>query len=238
MRSILVATTAIALLPLTAEAGGTGFFADVAVSSALIDRGEHLALEVLEATFGVEADIRGVAVYGAVYRILPFGDVQAEFDDEMDYALGLAWEGAGYTAELSANWLTYPGEEAEASLELAGSVMLDAAFSPTLAGFYDADLKDWGLEISGGPEWEVGDWSLYTLGRAGFVRMGDDSPSRSYGGIEIGAARALSEAATLGFYARGEVADEDSFVRKTSGGMVTEMGNRGYAAGIVLSLAH
>ena len=174
MRSILVATTAIALLPLTAEASGTSFFADVAVSSALIDRGEHLALEVLEATFGAEADVRGMTVYGAVYRILPLGNTQSEFDDEMDFTLGLAWEGTGYSADLSANWLTYPGAEAEASLELAGSVTLDAAFAPTLAGFYDADFQDWGLEISGGPEWEGQLDALHT--RAGFVQMGDDPP--------------------------------------------------------------
>ncbi|HRJ00329.1 MAG TPA: hypothetical protein PKV67_06100 [Hyphomonas sp.] len=238
MRSILVAATAVALLPMTAEASGTSFFADAAVSTALIDRGEHLALDVLEATIGAEADVRGVTVYGAVYRILPFGNAQGEFDDEADYTLGVAWEGAGYSADLSANWLTYPGAGSEASLELAATVALDAAFAPTLAGFYDADLQDWGLEVSAGPEWEVGDWTLYTLGRAGFVQLGDGSPSRSYGGVEIGAARALSELATLGLYARGEVADEDSFVRKTSGGTVTEMSNSGFSAGIVLSIAH
>lgn len=235
MRSILAATTVMTCLPLVAEASEKRFFADVAVSSSLIDRGEHLALEVLEATMGAEADFRGATVYGSVYRILPFGNVQAEFDDEMDYTLGVAWEGVGYSADVSANWLTYPGEDAEASLELAGAVTLDTAFSPTLAGFYDADFEDWGLEITAGPEWERGDWALYALGRAGFVKPGDGSSSRSYGGVEVGAARQISEATTLGFYARGEAASEDSFVRKTSGGVVTDMGGAGFAAGIVLS---
>lgn len=237
MRGILVASSAV-LLPLTAEAREHQFFAEVAVSSSLIDRGEHLALEVVEASFGAETSFRGATLYGSVYRILPFGQEQAEFDDEMDYALGVAWEGAGYSADVSANWLTYPGEESEASLELAGSVTLDLAYAPTLAGFYDADYEDWGLEVSAGPEWELSNWTLYALGRAGFVRLRDGSASRSYGGVEVGAARAISGAATLGFYARGEAADEDSFVHKTDGGIVTEFASTGFAAGIVLSLAN
>jgi hypothetical protein len=237
MRSILVASSAM-LLPLTAEARETSFFAEVAVSSSLIDRGEHLALEVVEASFGAETIFRGATLYGSVYRILPFGEEQAEFDDEMDYSLGVAWDGAGYSADVSANWLTYPGEATEASLELAGSVTLDHAYAPTLAGFYDADLKDWGLEVSGGPEWAISDWTLYAIGRAGFVRPGDGSASRSYGGVEVGAARAISQAATLGIYARGEAADEDSFVRRTQSSAITEYGSTGFAAGIVLSLVN
>jgi hypothetical protein len=156
----------------------------------------------------------------------------------MDYVLGAAWDGEGYSADISANWLTYPGEATIDSLELSGSLSLDRSFAPTLAGFYDTRFEDWGLEISAGPEWEWRTWILYAVGRAGFVAPGDGSASRSYGGLELGAARPLSERATVGLYTRAEWADEDAFVRRTGGGSVTGTGSRGVSAGIILSLAH
>ncbi len=236
-RTLLSATTLMACPPLFAEAGEKRFFVDAAAVSALHDRGEQIGREVFEFGAGVEMDVQGVTVYGAFYRLLPVGSGQAAFDDEADYTLGMAWAGKGYSADVSANWLTFPGEETEASLELAASVTLDAPFAPTLIGFYDADLEDRGLEIAAGPEWEMGEWTVYAFGRAGFVHPGDGSAHRSYFGGEAGASRPVSEFAEIGFFARADMADDDSFARRIQGGDITAFRNSGVAAGVSLSLS-
>lgn len=237
MRVILAAAAAMNFGPMLAEASEKRFVADLAASTMLIDRGEQLGRETLEATIGVEVDVGAATVYGAFYRILPVGPDQGAFDDEADFVIGMGWEGDGYSADISANWLTFPGQDDEASLELAAEIGLDLPLTPTLAGFYDVDLEDWGLELTAGPEWERGDWIVYALGRAGFVRAGDGSGDRSYGGVEAGAARALSDAVELGFYVRTEAADTPSFVRSIDAGQVTDFRKTGVAAGVTLSIS-
>ncbi|ABI77168.1 hypothetical protein HNE_2327 [Hyphomonas neptunium ATCC 15444] len=237
-RTLLSVITLTSLPPLIAEAHEPHLFMDVAAVSALHDRGEQIGREVLEFGVGIEVDVKEATVYGAFYRLLPVGDEQEAFDDEADFTLGVAWAGTGYSADVSANWLTFPGEEAESSLELAGAVTLDAPYAPTLVGFYDADLEDWGLEIAAGPEWEAGLWTVYALGRAGFVHPGDGSAHRSYGGVEIGASRPAAEFAEFGFFARADVSDEDAFARRINGGEVTAFRSSGISAGISLSLSH
>lgn len=238
MRALIAATTAITWMPLVAEAGEKRLFADAAVSSSVIDRGEQIGPLTLEASAGLEADVSGATVYGAIYRLTPIGGDADAFDDETDYTIGVAWQGRGYTADVSANWLTYPGEAAGSSLELVGSVSLDAAYTPTITGFRDTRFDDWGLEISAGPTWEAGMWEIYALGRAGFVKPGDGSATRCYGGVEAGAARPITDAVAIGFFARAEIADEESFARRIDGGSVTESRNSGLAAGVSLSIAH
>jgi hypothetical protein len=237
-RTLLSATTLMTLPPLIAEASEKRLFVDLGAVSALHDRGEQIGREVLEFEAGVEIDIKSSTVYGAVYRLLPVGRQQAAFDDEADFTLGVAWEGRGYSADVSANWLTFPGEETESSIELAGAVTLETALSPTLTGFFDTDLEDRGLELSAGPEWEAGRWSLYALGRAGFVHPGDGSAHRSYAGLEIGGARPVSKFVEFGWFARADAADEDSFVRSIELGSVTSARKSGIAAGVSLSLSH
>lgn len=237
-RTLLSATALMACPPLFAEASEKRFFLDLAAVSALHDRGEQIGREVLEFGAGVEMDVQDVTVYGAFYRLMPVGSEQEAFDDEADFTAGIAWEGEGYAADVSANWLTFPGEETESSLELAASVTLDAPLAPTLSGFYDADLEDRGLEVSAGPEWEAGDWTVYALGRAGFVHPGDGSAHRSYGGVEIGATRPVSEFAGIGFFARADMADEDAFARRIEGGEITAFRNSGVSVGISLSVSH
>lgn len=237
-RTLLSATTLMACPPLISEAGEKRLFMDVAAVSALHDRGEQIGREVLEFGAGVEVDVQEATVYGAFYRLLPVGAEQEAFDDEADFTLGVAWAGRGYSADVSANWLTFPGEEADSSLELAAAVTLEAPFAPTLIGFYDADIEDWGLEIAAGPEWEAGDWTVYALGRAGFVHPGDGSAHRSYGGVEVGASRPVSEFVEFGFFARADAADEDAFARRIDGGEVTAFRTSGVAAGISFSISH
>lgn len=171
-RTLLSATTLLTFPPLVAEASERRVFVDVGTVSALHDRGEQIGREVLEFGAGVEMDVQEATVYGAFYRLLPFGGEQEAFDDEADYTLGVAWEGRGYSADASVNLLTFPGEDAESSVELAGAVTLDVPLVPTLIGFYDVDIEDRGLELSAGPEWDAGSWSLYAIGRAGlFIRV-------------------------------------------------------------------
>lgn len=209
--------------------------AEAALSSMLIDRGEQIGGPAFETGLAAEKPFGPGAAYASIYRLTPIGDDQDAFADEFDYTLGYAWEGEGYAADLSANWLTYPGEGDEASLELAGEIALDLPFNPTMAGFYDADFEDFGLEAAAGPEWQAGGWTLYAIGRAGFVEPGDGSASRSYGGVELGGRHPLGEQAEIGAYARYEIADEDSFADDIVRGNITSMTNTGLAAGILVS---
>lgn len=225
-------------IPLTAEAGETELIVDVAAASALHDRGEQIAREALLAGAGIEVEVQDATVYGSVYRLLPAGGQQEAFDDEAGYTLGTAWGKEAYSADISATLLTYPGEETESSLELVGALSLHTIFAPTLIGFYDADFSDWGLELAGGPEWEAGAWTIYALGRAGFVQPGDDSAHRSYAGVEWGAVRPVSDSVEFSLFARSDIADEESFVDRLQGGEITSLRNSGVAAGINLAISH
>lgn len=236
MRCVPTLAVLLALCP-AAMAEEISWFAGATASTMVIDRGEQLAGNTLEAEFGLETSIGGGTAYAALYRITPIGGDQAAFDDEFDYTLGYAFEGSGWAGDVSANWLTFPGEETESSLELAGEIALDAPFAPTLAGFYDVDLEDWGLEASAGPEWPLGDWTAYAVARVGFVEPGDGSATRSYGGLEAGAARALTEQVEIGGFVRFETADEDAFADEISGGEVTQTRSEGLSIGISLSIA-
>ncbi len=236
-RTLLSATTLMTLPPPVSEAGEKRLFANIGAVSALYDRGEQIGREVLEFEAGVEVEIQDTIVYGAFYRLLPVGSAQDVFDDEADFTLGVAWEGRGYNADVSANWLTFPGEETRSSLELAGAVTLDAPLSPTLTGFLDTDIEDRGMEVTAGPEWEAGLWTLYALGRAGFVHPGDGSAHRSYAGFEVGAALPVSKSVDIGLFVRADAADEDAFARRIERGSVTSLGNSGIAAGISVSVS-
>lgn len=236
-RTLLPAITLFACAALPAGAVEKHYYLDLAASSALHDRGEQIGRETLEFGVGAEVEFEDFTAYGSFYRLLPVGGEQEAFDDEADFTVGVAWHRHTYSADVSANWLTYPGEEAEASLELVGSVTLEAPFAPTLIGFYDADFDDWGLEVAAGPEWEAAGWGFYAMGRAGFVQPGDDSASRSYAGVEFGAGRPVNDFAEFGIFARADTADEESFAHKFENGEITSFRNSGVSVGVSLSLS-
>jgi hypothetical protein len=237
-RTLLSATALFMSTSLLAEASEKRIFVDLAAASALHDRGEQIGREVLEIGAGVEVEVQEATVYGAFYRLLPVGAEQEAFDDEAGVTLGLAWHRHTYSADIAASHLTYPGEAADSSLELAGALSFHMPFAPTLTGFYDMDFEDWGLELAAGPDWELGEWTVYALGRAGFVHPGDGSADRSYAGIELGAARPVSERVEFGLFARADTADEDSFAHDFEGGEIDTFRNSGVAAGISLSISH
>tara|TARA_R110000803_G_scaffold178678_3_gene241093 strand:- start:8636 stop:9352 length:717 start_codon:yes stop_codon:yes gene_type:complete len=237
MRAIIAATTVITCLPFAAAAEERRIFFDVAMSSALLDRGEQIGGQTAEFFAGAEASAGEMLLYATVYRLLPIGSDRSAFDNETDYSVGVIWEGQGYEADVSANWLTYPGEQAADSLELAASVSLDLPLAPGVAAFHDFHTDDWGLEVFGGPHWEQDAWTLYVLGRVGFVTLGDGSASRSYGGIETGAVRLLTDTVALGFQLRAEAADEDSFASAFGADGVTAWRATGTSVGVSLSYA-
>ncbi|MAP94073.1 MAG: hypothetical protein CMK07_03885 [Ponticaulis sp.] len=214
------------------------FTGEVGLASMFIDRGEQLGAATLTAALGAEKEISGVVLYGGVSLINPVGDDREPFDEEVDYTIGAAWDGPGYSADVSANWLTYPGEASEESLEIAGSLTFDQALSPTLATFYDAEFEDWGLEFTAGPEWLVSDWTLYTLGRLGFVEPGDGSQNRTYAGVEAGASRPLFGNTEFGVFSRYEWANQDSFADDISNGVITSVTDSGFAVGIALTSSY
>ncbi|KCZ94100.1 hypothetical protein [Hyphomonas johnsonii] len=237
MRAIIAATTAITCLPFAADAESKRFFFDAATSSALLDRGEQIGGHTAEFFAGAEAAAGDLLLYATVYRLLPVGPDRAAFDNETDYSVGAIREGQGYVVDVSANWLTYPGEQEASSLELAASISLDLPFAPGMAAFRDTHTDDWGLEVFGGPQWERDAWSWYVLGRVGFVTPGDGSASRSYTGVETGAVRMLTDEVALGFQLRAEAADEDSFADTIGANGVTAWRNTGTSFGVSLSYA-
>ena len=214
----------------------TTVIGEVALSSTVIDRGGHIAGPAFEAALILESDIGNGTLYGGVYRLTPLGADQGAFPDETDYTIGYAFAGEGFTADVSASWLTYPGEGEEASLELAGEVVFAVPLNPVIAGFYDAEFEDYGMEMAIRPEWTAGEWTHYAVGRAGFVAPGVGSANRSYAGAEIGTVRALSDAAEIGAYARYEIADEDSFADTISNGAIATFTSSGLAVGIVAAV--
>ncbi|WP_147372865.1 hypothetical protein [Henriciella mobilis] len=211
--------------------------ADFAATSSLFDRGEQIGGPTLEFGATAETTVSGATVYAAFYRLLPVGPDQEAFDDEADYTAGLVLENDTVVADLSANWLTYPGEGAEASLELVGAFDFNAPYAPNITGFYDADFEDWGVEVSAGPSWDVGGWTSYALGRAGFVVPGDGSANRSYLGAEIGASRPVSDNVEFGIFARAEAADAESYADEIRNGAVTRFRDSGIAVGMTLSVS-
>jgi len=228
-------------LPAAAE---VSLAADAGVATAFFDRGEQLAAGTAEVGLAAGLPLGGGEAYAALWRLTPVGSDADAFDHELDYSLGYAGEAGALAYDVSANWLTFPGEESESSLELAVEIGaaegVDVAFSPVLAAFHDADLEDWGLEVTAGPEWARGGglWSASVRGRLGFVEPGDGSAVRSYLGAEAVLARAFPGTPwTLAGHVRAEAADEDSFAREIAGGEVVRTGDSGVAVGIVLSAA-
>ncbi|MEM5515797.1 hypothetical protein WNY37_02475 [Henriciella sp. AS95] len=221
----------LAVLPVAEAAAEVEYFSEAIVSSSVIDRGEQIGGPSLQVAVGADWVIGPGEVYGALYRLTPLGQDQEAFADEFDYTLGYAWDGEGYAADISASWLTYPGLADEPSLELAGEIGLDAPLGPTIAAFYDTEFEDYGLEVTAGPEWDVGNWSSYMIARAGFVEPGDGSDTRTYGGFEIGAVRPVGETAEFGGYARMEFANQDSFADTVEGGNIVDVTDSGLAVG-------
>lgn len=236
MQKLWIAALVAASSSLAANAAPTPTLVlETGVSSKLIDRGESLADLNAEAAMTAEFDLGAGALYGSIYRITPLGDNDEAFAEEVDYTIGYAFEVGATSFDASANYLTYPGNNGDASLELAAFAEFDIALQPALIGFYDADFEDYGLELSAGPAWEIGDWSLRALGRIGFVSPGGGSGDYTYGGAELNAERALNEALSLGVFARVEAADEPTFADNFMQGEATNFRTDGAGLGITLS---
>lgn len=218
-----------------AHAGDVVLGAEIGVASAVHDRGEQLGAETFD--FGLGAGFavsESSEIYGGVFRLLPFGSDQDLFDDEFDYTVGYIWSGETLTVDLSANYLTYPGESTEASLELMGVFSFDAPLSPELVVFYDADFEDYGAELILGHGFEITEnWEGALAGYGGLVEFGDGSGGWTYIGAELAAERALTDETALTVYARVDTADEANFLKDSSGAMR----DWGAALGVRLSTA-
>lgn len=228
-------TSLAASMPATAQE--IDIIAEVAAASALFDRGEQISGPAVETTLAAATGLAAGEIYGAVYRLTPVGSDQAAFADEFDYTIGYAWAADGYFADISANWLTFPGSSDEASLELAGELALDAALSPTLIGFYDVDLEDMGLELSMGPSWNAGAWSGYAIGRLGVVDPGDGSDGRTYYGLEAGLNRPVNDSIEIGGFARYERSDQETFADDIARSNIVSLRDDGLSVGLYLSVS-
>lgn len=209
------------------------FSGELRLGTAVFDRGEQLAGDALEAELGVAFDTGASgSIYGAVYTIQPIGGDADAFAEEIDYVLGYAWEGGQLAIDVSIAELTFPGSGDNSTTELAGEIAWGGDFAPTLAGFYDLDLEDAGLEFSAGPSWAVTEtWKASLLGRVGFVEPGEGE-TRSYAGLEGALSRPLGEAAGLSVFARFEAADTDSFADEIRNGEVVGLTDSGALIGL------
>ena len=237
VRTLIMATTAMTVLSAGAEAQQKRFFAEAAYSTSVLDRGEQIGTGAVEWDVGAEILVGDFAPFVSIYRRTPVGPHRDAYDGETDYTLGMTAETTAFAASFAANWLTYPGEDTNPSLEWTGAVEFAHVLAPAIAGFYDADSGDAGLEVSAGPEWQAGDWTAYAILRAGFVHPAE-SADRSYAGIEIGAARQVTASTDFGIFVRGELADEDGYARQFGAAGVTQFREAGFAVGIALSLSN
>ncbi|MEH6744123.1 hypothetical protein [Hyphomonas sp.] len=238
MRSAVTAVAIATGFSSFAEAQGGSVFADATVSTSLQDRGAQLSRETLELLAGIERPTSFGTAYAAVYRIEPLGTSRSVFSPETDYSLGFVLEGKRYTADLSANWLTYPGTSEDSTLELVAAIELDLWGMPHIIAFGDMHTDDKGLEVSAGPSRKIGDWSIQARARTGLVGMGDGSPTRTYAGLEASARRILSDRIEFGLIAAFDISDQDTLSADIRSGEITAMGQQGLSAGAFLSFAH
>lgn len=210
---------------------------DAGVMPMLIDRGEQLSGTTVDKAVTLGVGAWGGEVYGGVYRITPVGENDTAFDEEFDYTIGYAFETDVVSVDVSINELTFPGLSEENSTEVFSELGFNAPYSPTVLSFYDLDSQDSGIEINAGPEWPVGDATVYGLVRLGAFKAGGDDADRSYGGVEAGITRPVNDRAELGSFVRYEQADEDTFVDEYVNGQAANFTNVGFAFGVTLNMA-
>lgn len=204
------------------------------LSTQLIDRGESLATFNNELALGVSRATDFGAIYGALYRISPLGDEGEAFEEEVDYTLGLVFEGDGIAFDTSVNLLTFPGSAENSAIELAGELSWDEPLQPVLFSFYDLENDLFGAEASIIPlSVTSGEWTADLLVRGGFVAS--EELDYSYGGVEGLLARGFGDNAALELFARAEFADEDNFADDIQSGTVITNRGEGYAAGVRLT---
>lgn len=115
---------------------------EASMASAVLDRGEQTGGESLELAVALEQPVKDGLLYGTVYRRVILDDESNSFEDETDFSVGIVWLGAGFAADVSANWIIYPGESSDDSLELGVAFDFDLPLSPFVASFYDVHSED------------------------------------------------------------------------------------------------
>lgn len=238
MRSTVTALTLATSFPAFAEAEGRSVFAEAGFSSALHDRGEQLSAETLELLVGLEQSTAFGAVYATMYRIQPQDGSASPFNEETDYSVGLVVDDSAYSLDLSANWLTYPGSSDDSSLELVAALDLHVWAKPLIMMFHDVHTDDAGVEVSAGPDWEFAEWKTHIRARLGSVRLGDESPGRTYAGLEFSAERALSSSSDLSVFVSYDVSSRETLSAETRAGEITRLRQQGVAAGVSVATRH
>jgi len=235
MRSALTAAALATSTAPMAEAQSRTVFGETRVSTSLHDRGEQLSAETLELMLGVEQSTSLGTAYATVYRIEPIGPSRQAFSSETDYSIGLIVEAERFSADVSANYLTYPGSDDEPSLELAASIDVDLIFDPNISLFHDAHTSDSGVQVSAGPSRQLGGWDASARVLAGLVSLGDGSPNRTYGGVQVSGTRQLTRNLALGMHASIDTADRNTLSADVRRGHIQSMKRHGLSAGISLS---
>lgn len=212
--------------------------AEAGFASALHDRGEQLSAETLELLAGLEQSTAFGAVYATIYRIQPLDGAASPFSEETDYSVGLFVDESGYSLDLSANWLTYPGSSDDSSLELVAALDLHVWAKPHIMMFHDVHTDDAGVEVSAGPDWEFAEWKTHIRARLGSVRLGDGSPGRTYAGLEFSAERALSRSSDLSVFVSYDVSSRETLSAEIRAGEITRLRQQGVAAGVSVATRH
>lgn len=186
----------------------------VRASTSLIDRGEQIGFESFEAEIIAEKSVEKAVFYGGVYRLLPVGADSEFFDNETDYIIGMNYTANKFNFDFSANYITYPAESADASMELVAAIGVETFLLPEFVTFYDTETKDFGGELLLHSERKINQLDIGISGRAGFVNIDETSSTRNYLGLEIRVSHSVGKNLDFGVYARGDIADRDAFVDK------------------------
>lgn len=227
-----------ALAPAQAEEAGPELSFGAGLSSAVFDFGEQIAVPAFEAEVVASLPVgeRG-SLFAGAWTLQPVGPDARAFAPEANYFAGYGWSGDTLAWELGLNLVDPLESEDESTLEIGGEIAFMAPLNPVLAGFYDLDLGNLGLEASVGGERAFGDWTGAWLVRAGALEP-DEGEGWQYGGVELALSRAVSEAAEFSVFARFEAASAETFADEIRAGEIIATRDTGAMIGVAFSVSH
>jgi|GEM_PF-5282917 len=211
-----------------------GLSIETELGTHLIDRGETLTNSFQQTAIIIETETGFGAPYLAINRLTPLGENAGVFGDEFELALGLVVEQPRWAWEIGYARIENPEHTDEATNEITGALSFDRPFAPGIAGFYDLDTEDFGLEAGWGFDREIFGLQAALKPRAGFVSLNQGN-DRTYLGAEVSIAHSVTGVLSIEGFASAFRSDEKSFASSFSTTGTPEFTSSGEAIGVRLS---
>ncbi|MEX0323361.1 MAG: TorF family putative porin [Puniceicoccaceae bacterium] len=162
--------------------------------------------------FSPAVDVSVGDFYAGAWAALP---IDSMFDEEVDLYAGMNNSlSETTTLDVGVTLYTYPGSDADSTVEFYSGLSWDLPLSPSFYVFYDIDLDTLTTEFSFGKTVEINDTSAWEWGiHTGYV-MPDVGDSLLYGGVSAAYTLTISEnvSASIGanYYGASENITADS----------------------------